>query len=97
MSGRTIVSARAFMTNGHSRVLTHAPLRPGQAREVVVPRRECLSAVSVQLNNGHTLKATHLDDCRSNQLVVGNQGIDVFSADVLQLRHGHAPPPRPHR
>ncbi len=93
MSHQAIVFARAYMTNGKSRALTYSPIEPGEAREVVVPRKDCLSSVSVQLNNGRTLKAAHLNDCRSNQLIVGDQGIDVLSASVQRLRRGKAPVP----
>jgi hypothetical protein len=93
MSHQPVVSARAFMTDGQTRVLTHSPIEPGQAREVVVPRKDCLKAVSVQLNNGRSLKADHLNDCRSNLLIVGDNGIDVMGADVQRLRMGGQPPP----
>lgn len=94
MSHQAIVSAKAFMTDGQSRVLTHSPIEPGQSREVVVPRKDCISAVSVQLNNGRSLKAENLDDCRSNQMIVGDQGIDILGSDVQRLRRGKAPLPR---
>lgn len=93
MSHHAIVSARAYMTNGRSRVLTHAPVEPGEAREVVVPRKDCLARVTVQLNNGRSLQANHLNDCRSNQLIVGDQGINILSAAVPRLRRGRSPLP----
>lgn len=93
MAHDPVVSARATMTDGQTRVLTHEPIQPGQARQVVVPRKDCLAKVSVQLNNGRTLKAEHLNDCRSNLLIVGDKGIDVMGADVQRLRMGGQPPP----
>lgn len=93
MSHQPIVFARATMTDGKSRPLTYSPIEPGEAREVVVPRKACLASVLVQLNDGQTLKARHLNDCRSNQLIVGDHGIDVLSANVQRLRRGKSPPP----
>ena len=92
MSHEPVVSARAYMTDGKTRVLTHEPIEPGQARQVVVPRKDCLAKVTVQLNNGRKLTADHLKDCRSNLLVVGDKGIDVMGADVQRLRRGGEPP-----
>ena len=93
MSRQAIVFARAYMTNGKSRALTYSPIAPGDARQVVVPRKDCLASVSVQLNDGRTLKAAHLHDCRSNQLIVSDHGIDVLAANVHWLRRGKAPLP----
>lgn len=92
MSHAPIVFARARMTDGKIRALTYSPVQPGQAREIIVPRKECLAEVVVQLNDGRTLKAPNLNDCRSNQLVVGDRGINVLSSDVQQLRRGKRPP-----
>ena len=93
MSHQAIVFARARMTDGKIQALTYSPIQPGQAREVVVPRKECLAEVTVHLNNGRRLKAPHLNDCRSNQLIVGDKGIDVLSANVQRLRPGKQPLP----
>jgi len=93
MSHQAIVFARAKMTDGKTRALTYSPVEPGEAREIVVPRKECLAEVTVHLNDGRSLKAPHLDDCRSNQLIVGDKGIDVLSANVQRLRHGKQPVP----
>ena len=92
MSHQPIVF-RAKMTDGQIRALTYSPVQPGQAREIVVPRKECLAEVTVQLNDGRSLKAPNLNDCRSNQLIVGDKGIDVLSADVQRLRRGKQPVP----
>ena len=94
MSHQAVVFARARMTDGKARALTYSPIQPGEAREIVVPRKECLAEVVVQLNNGRSLKASNLDDCRSNQLIVHDGGIDVLSADVQRLRRGKRPPSR---
>ncbi|HET8997707.1 MAG TPA: hypothetical protein VFN42_13650 [Acetobacteraceae bacterium] len=92
MSHAPVVFARARMTDGKIRALTYSPIQPGEARQIVVPRKECLADVVVKLNNGRTLKAPNLNDCRSNQLVVRDRGINVLSADVRQLRRGKLPP-----
>lgn len=78
-SGQVVTSAQAHMTDGKNRVLTYASLQPNQAREIVVPRRECLDSLAVQLNNGRTLRAGHLNDCNATQIVVGEAGLGVQS------------------
>jgi hypothetical protein len=78
-SGDVITAAEAKMTDGKRRVLTYAPVQPNQAREIVVPRQECLASLTVRLNNGRTLRAAHLDDCKATQIVVGTQGIGIGS------------------
>ncbi|HUN42675.1 MAG TPA: hypothetical protein VMU81_20460 [Acetobacteraceae bacterium] len=78
-SGEVIVSAEAKMTNGKQRVLTYAPIQRNQAREIVVPRQECLDSVAVHLNNGQTLRAAHMNDCKATKIIVGRTGIGVAS------------------
>ena len=73
-SGQVLTSAQAHMTDGKNRVLTYASVQPNQAREIVVPRQECLDSLVVQLNNGRTLRAGHLNDCKATQIVVGEPG-----------------------
>ena len=91
MSGQVITSAQAHMTDGSNRVLTHETVQPNQAREIVVPRNACLEGVTVHLNNGSTLKADKLNDCRSSLIVVGGEGIDVRSANVRQTQTNSKP------
>ena len=90
-SGQTITSAQAQMTDGSSRVLTHEPLQPNQAREVVVPRKACLQGVTVHLTNGRTFKADSLNDCRSSEIIVGGEGINVRSANVPHAQTNSKP------
>ena len=78
-SHQPITSAEAHMTDGKDRVLTYAPVQPNQARQIVVPRQECVDSVTVHLNIGKTLHADHLQDCRATQIMVGDAGIGVQS------------------
>jgi len=78
-SGQVITSAQAQMTDGKKRVLTYAPIQRNQAREIVVPRQECLDQVVVHLNNGQTLHADHMNDCKATKIVVGQAGIGMQS------------------
>jgi hypothetical protein len=78
-SGQVIMSVQAHMTDGKNRVLTYAPVEPTQAREIVVPREECIDSMAVHLNNGRTLRADHMNDCKATQIVVGEAGIGVQS------------------
>lgn len=78
-SGEVITSAEARMTDGKTRVLTYAPVQPNEAREIVVPRQECLAALTVHLNNGKTLRAGHLRDCKETKIFVGAHGIGIGS------------------
>jgi hypothetical protein len=78
-SGQVVTSAQAHMTDGKRRVLTYEPVQPNEAREIVVPRNECIDAVTVQLNDGRTLRANHMNDCKETKIVVGKAGIDVQS------------------
>lgn len=78
-SGQVITSAEAHMTDGKTRVLTYAPVQPNEAREIVVPRQECLAGLTVHLNNGKILHATKLNDCKSTKVFVGAQGIGIGS------------------
>ncbi len=74
-----VTSAQAHMTDGKDRVLTYAPVQPNETKEIVVPRAECLDSVAVHLNNGHTLRADHMNDCKAAQVVVGDAGIGTQS------------------
>jgi len=85
-SGQVITSAQARMSDGKQRVLTYAPIQRDQAREIVVPRRECLNAMIVHLNNGQTLHADHMNDCDAARIIVGRAGIGVAS-NVKPLGH----------
>ncbi|HUB13996.1 MAG TPA: hypothetical protein VMB34_18750 [Acetobacteraceae bacterium] len=85
-SGQVITSAEAQMTDGRKRVLTYAPIERNQARAIVVPRQECLDSVEVHLNNGQTLRASHLHDCKATKIVVGTAGIRL-NANLNPLRH----------
>jgi hypothetical protein len=76
-SGQVVTSAQAHMTDGKNRVLTYEPVQPNQAREIVVPRKECLDSIAVQLNNGRTLRANHMKSCKETQIVVGDAGIGM--------------------
>jgi len=76
-SGQLVTSAQAHMTDGKNRVLTYAPVQPNQAREIVVPREECLDSVAVQLNNGRMLRVDHMNDCKGTQILVGEAGLGV--------------------
>jgi hypothetical protein len=78
-SHQAVTSAQAHMTDGQNRVLTYEPVQPNQAREIVVPRKECLDAVIVHLNDGRTLRADHMNDCKATQIVVGDAGIGMQS------------------
>ena len=91
MTGQVITSAQARTTDGNTRVLSHEPLQPNESRQIIVPRNACLDSVIVHLNDGRTLKAENMDDCRSNQLVVGEQGINVLSSDVQRAQRGARP------
>ncbi len=74
-SGEVLTSAQAHMTDGQNRVLTYEPVQPNQAREIVVPRKECLDSLAIHLNNGRTLRADHMNDCKATQIVVGDAGV----------------------
>ena len=78
-SGQVVTSAQAHMTDGKDRVLTYEPIQRNQAREIVVPRQECLDSVVVHLNNGRTLRAEHMNDCKATKIVVGKTGIGIAS------------------
>jgi hypothetical protein len=78
-SGQVVTSAQAHMTDGKNRVLTYAPVQPNHAREIVVPREECLGSLAVHLNNGRTLRADHMNDCKATQILVGEAGLGVRS------------------
>ncbi len=78
-SGQVVTSAQAHMTDGKDRVLTYEPIQRNQAREIVVPRQECLDSVVVHLNNGQTLRAGHMNDCKATKIVVGKTGIGIAS------------------
>lgn len=92
MSHQVVVFAQAHMTDGKVEALTYSPIEPGQARKIIVPRKACLAEVMVQLNDGHSLRLANLDDCRSNQLVVGDRKIRVQSVQMPRLRNGKLPP-----
>ena len=74
-SGDVIVSVEAKMTDGTRRVLTYAPIQRNEVREIVVPRQECLDSMAVHLNNGKTLRAVHMKDCKATRITVGRTGI----------------------
>ena len=78
-SREVVTSAEAHMTDGKDRVLTYAPVQPSRAKEIMVPWAECLDSVAVQLNNGRTLRADHMNDCKATQIVVGDAGIGTQS------------------
>jgi hypothetical protein len=78
-SGQVITSAQAHMTNGKNRVLTYEPVQPNQAREIVVPRNECLDSLTIHLNDGRTFHADHMNDCKETKILVGNRGIGLAS------------------
>ncbi|HTW69098.1 MAG TPA: hypothetical protein VME47_04350 [Acetobacteraceae bacterium] len=78
-SGQVIVSAQAKMSDGKQRVLTYAPIQRNQAREIVVPRQECLDSMAVHLNDGQTLRAVHMNDCNGTKIIVGPTGIRIAS------------------
>lgn len=78
-SGQVVTSAVAHMTDGKTRVLTYAPVQPNQAREIVVPRNECLDSLTVHLNDGRTLNAAHMNDCKATKILVGAAGIGTQS------------------
>jgi hypothetical protein len=82
LSGATVTAAHATMTDGKGVDLSKGPVRPTQAREVVVPRSECLAGVDVRLDNGQDLNAKAPNDCRATRVVVNDGGLQFISSAV---------------
>lgn len=78
-SGQVITAAEANMTDGKHRVLIYAPLQPGHAQRIVLPRKECLDSVVVYLNDGQSLRANHMDDCKDTPIEVARGKISLAS------------------
>ena len=82
LSNATVTAARATMTDGKTVDLIKGPVRPTQAREVVVPREDCLAGVDVRLDNGQNLNAKAPDGCRATRVVVNDNGVQFISSAV---------------
>ena len=89
-SQHAVTRADAHMTDGQTRKLTDDRLQPQQSRQIVVPRSECLDSIDVSLDNGRSLRAENLNDCRDTQIVVTDNGIDTGS-NLNPRSRGNAP------
>ena len=82
LSSATVTEASATMTDGKTHALSQGPVRPRQAREIVVPRDECLADVNVRLDNGRSLNSRPGHDCRATRIVVSDNGVQFISSAV---------------
>jgi len=76
-SSQTVVAARVQTTDGKIWNLAKGEISSNQAKEVVVPARDCIANITVKLQNGHTLSDNGLHECSNTKIVVRDEGISI--------------------
>ncbi len=77
LTGEKITQAHVQTTDGRVWNIGHGAIEDNHASEVIVPARDCLASVTVQLDNGRTLQSTELHSCNSTKVVVRKDAISI--------------------
>ncbi len=77
LSGQDVESARVQTTDGKVWNLSRGSIPPNQARELIVPARDCIANVAVRLKNGQTLAGRGLHECRNTEIVVHADSVSI--------------------
>jgi len=73
---QTVTAARVQTTDGKTWDLAKGSIPENQARGIIVPVQDCISA-HVTLKNGRTLRQTGLNACRNTEIVVQDERVMI--------------------
>ncbi|MGA9869447.1 MAG: hypothetical protein WBQ75_23680 [Acetobacteraceae bacterium] len=76
-SGSDITQAQVRTTDGRVWNLGHGGVSSNHGSDMVVPARDCIAAISVELKNGRKLQVGGLHACDNTQIVVSKSGISI--------------------
>ena len=76
-SGANIISAEIHTSNGHTYKLGNGKVSRNEAAAVTVPAHDCITGISIKLQNGKTLSQNGLNDCQADKIMVRDSGISV--------------------
>ncbi len=76
LSGAEIAQARVQTTDGQVWNLGQG-LAQNHATQIVIPPRDCIANIAVQLKNGRKLQEAGLHACNQTQIVVRPDGITI--------------------
>lgn len=76
-SDSEITQARVQTSDGHVWNLAHGGVPQNHGSDIVVPARDCIATISVELKSGRKLQAAGLNACDNTQIIVGKNDITI--------------------
>jgi hypothetical protein len=77
LAHQPVTVAQVETTDGRSWDLAKGSIPQNQAKEIIVPAQDCITAISVRLKNGRALSQTGLNDCRNTLIVVRDDRVTI--------------------
>jgi hypothetical protein len=77
LAHQSVTAARVQTTDGRTWNLAKGSIPQNQAKEIIVPARDCITAIRVTLQNGRTLGQTGLNACRNTEIVVQDNRVMI--------------------